>query len=107
MVDQKIEEMVNEEDKVEGQFESWSSECENLLNKINQNIPLNEKIAIMYGPLLKIKEGENLINQMDKKAEVLTQKIDEKISTVRVDLSKNINLSNIAKVYFSAEEAKK
>ena len=55
MVEKKIQEMVNEEDKVEGQFENWSSECENLLNKINQNIPLNEKIAIMYGPVLKIK----------------------------------------------------
>lgn len=107
MIEKKIQEMVNEEDKVEGQFEIWSSESENLLNKINQNIPLNEKIAIMYGPLLKIKEGESLINQMDKKAEILNQKIDEKIATVRVDLSKNLNLSNLAKVYFSAEEAKK
>ena len=44
---------------------------------------------------------------MDKKAEILNQKIDEKISTVRVDLSKNLNISNIAKVYLSAEEAKK
>ena len=62
--EKKIYESLQEENEVENKFIAWSSQCENLLSKINQNISLNEKISIMYGPLMKLKEGEGMVHQM-------------------------------------------
>ena len=62
-----VKEIVRSSENIENEFHFWESECENMLDKLNENIPLNEKISILYSSSLKIEKGEKILTNIEKK----------------------------------------
>ena len=75
-----------------------------MLDKLNENISLNEKISIMYSPSLKIEKGEKILINIEKRLSELQNKADLNIKNVTLDFSE-VNLN--AKVNKSVNSQKK
>ena len=68
-----------------------------MLNRVCQDIPLNEKITTLYSPVLKIEKGDKILGQIQKKIQEINIKINEQIHMVKVNFEEP-KFTTIAKI---------
>ena len=66
-------------------FSSWECQYANSLNKISENISLNDKISLMYSPVLKIEKGEKTLMKMEKKCQQLDETIHSMLKKISLE----------------------
>lgn len=70
------------------------------MNRVYEDISLNEKINILYSPSLKMEKGDRILTSIQKKLQEINLKINNQINTIKVDYEEP-KFQNLVKIYKS------
>lgn len=102
----EIAHILQQENKIEHEYSQWETECEDLLNKIQEGGDFNEKIRLMYGPLKKVSKGSDIIDRIEKRNLVQSRKVENVLSSITVDFPHTVGFANIVKINRKVDEKK-